>query len=134
MDLSKYIGLKYAVAGRGPDGYDCWGLVRKVYKESLGIELPEYPGVSCDSQQDLRNALSKEKQSGNWIQVELPETLNLVSVKDPWGCHHVGIFVKADVDRILHISKNHDSCLETITRLRTRGAKNMEYYKWHGEQ
>ncbi|WP_049974164.1 NlpC/P60 family protein [Azospirillum sp. B4] len=40
--LAPFVGLPYAHAGRGPEGYDCWGLVRHVHATVLGVELPSY--------------------------------------------------------------------------------------------
>lgn len=46
-DLVPYQRLSFRYGGRGPDAYDCWGLVRLVYAEVLGIDLPsgadDYP-------------------------------------------------------------------------------------------
>ncbi len=40
-----YIGLQYADGGRGPEAYDCWGLLRLVSGERFGIALPAYDGI-----------------------------------------------------------------------------------------
>ena len=40
LNLKKYIGKPYKENGRGPDNYDCWGIV-KVVAELIEIELPD---------------------------------------------------------------------------------------------
>lgn len=44
-DLSKYIGVKFEYGGRGPDSYDCYGLVKAILNES-GISIPDYTSPS----------------------------------------------------------------------------------------
>lgn len=38
--LERWVGLPYAPLGRGPDAYDCWGLVAAVYA-AAGCQLPD---------------------------------------------------------------------------------------------
>lgn len=38
----RWVGLPYRDHGRGPDAYDCWGLVRAYLESEAGIRLPDY--------------------------------------------------------------------------------------------
>lgn len=40
--VSRYVGIPYIDRGRGPDAYDCWGLVRLIMAERFGVELPRF--------------------------------------------------------------------------------------------
>ena len=53
----KYIGVEF---DRDRDkGQDCWGLVRAVYRDRLGVELPEYSDVSPYSLIQIARALKR---------------------------------------------------------------------------
>lgn len=41
MDIRTYLRIPFRDHGRGFDGCDCWGLAQLVYREELGIELPD---------------------------------------------------------------------------------------------
>jgi len=42
IDVSDLIGIPFLRGGRGPDAFDCFGLVREVQRRR-GIELPDAP-------------------------------------------------------------------------------------------
>jgi cell wall-associated NlpC family hydrolase len=39
--VARYHGRPFEEKGRGPDAYDCWGLVVDFYRRELGIDLPQ---------------------------------------------------------------------------------------------
>lgn len=41
MNFDALIGVPFAYGGRGPDTYDCYGLLRELYKRD-GIDIPDY--------------------------------------------------------------------------------------------
>lgn len=41
----RFIGLPYREGGRGPDDFDCWGILLLVLQEQFGIAVPSYEGV-----------------------------------------------------------------------------------------
>lgn len=43
--VNRYVGLPFERFGRGPDVFDCWGLVRWVRGHELGAWLPRYERV-----------------------------------------------------------------------------------------
>lgn len=42
VDVPNLIGIPFQFGGRGPDTFDCYGLIMHLYREKHGIELPDY--------------------------------------------------------------------------------------------
>ena len=108
-----YIGLPFKERGRDRDGCDCWGLVRMVYAEQLGIELPTLDGyVSVRDGQWIGPQL--EKALPDWEPCE-PEAFAVPLFRFSGGKLHVGIVV--DPIHMLHIEAGKDACLEPMKRM-----------------
>ena len=43
MDFSRLVGIPYKKGGMSESGFGCYGLVRYVAREEIGINLPEKP-------------------------------------------------------------------------------------------
>lgn len=111
MWTDKYIGLNYVENGRGPEGYDCWGLARLVYKEEFGIDLPSFVEnyTSSDSEQ-VSELIARNRE--NWKSVALPKSGDLALFNVRGHLAHVGIVV--DNTTFLHIREGSDSVLESF--------------------
>ena len=101
-DLSAYVGLPVP----GPDGrgggVHCWGLVRRVYAEVLGIELPAYEGVRVCAQEraEIEAIMAGVRADGPWRPVADPQALDLVHLRVEGRAVHVGLYVAPG--RMLH--------------------------------
>lgn len=58
------VGSRYAKGGRGPDGYDCYGLLIELFRRE-GIEIPDY--ASPEDRDAIALLMAKEK--GKWREV-----------------------------------------------------------------
>jgi cell wall-associated NlpC family hydrolase len=106
VNVTEYVGLPYREGARGPDAWDCWGLVRHVLAAEFHVELPAYDyGPTALERQQLIRSLRPQ-----FREVEpVPGAIALCSVA---GRPHVGVCV--DGEHILHAREGTGSVLERI--------------------
>lgn len=98
-----YIGLPFHDGGRGPLAYDCWGLVRRVYADRLGVDLPIYGEISARDLARVARAMDAGQGNG-WQAVQAAAPLDVVGMRSGSGGQrvvHVGVMV--DAQRLLHV-------------------------------
>lgn len=89
----RYVGLPFVDGGRGEGGLDCWGLVRAVYLDVLGVELPTYGEISARDLLRVARQMSAGKDDG-WVEPVCPEDTDVVlmrSAKSMGRVVHVGL-------------------------------------------
>lgn len=123
----KYIGLKYEVGARGPEKVDCWGLLRLVYGEVFGIELPLYEGITVSSALVQCKTFLESKE--NWIPVDRPFDGAAVAMSQKDIFHHVGVWTESDGGKIIHCWKAHNVIADTVRGLKFKGFKKIIFYK-----
>lgn len=91
-----YIGKPWANGATGPDAYDCFGVVRAVYLDQLGIYIPP---VNVDALQPLAVARAmRDYDYSDWDQVAEPSNeFDVVEMSLNSKPHHVGVFVDGGV-------------------------------------
>lgn len=114
MWFVKYLGVPFVELGRDRNGWDCWGLVRAVYAEELGIVLPEW-SAHTGSLDNEAIALEVQEAHQHFTRVDLPEPMSIVWFSTRSIYAHVGIVV--DHQRMLHCTAGKDTCVESwLTR------------------
>jgi cell wall-associated NlpC family hydrolase len=90
MRATDLIGVPFVDGGRGPDGYDCWGLVCEVFRRE-GIELRDYK-LSC---YDSTGAfLLFQEALSSWTRYDPPEVPAVVAIKLNFpAVNHVGVYI-----------------------------------------
>lgn len=106
MDPTPYIGLPYADGGRGPEAFDCWGLVRHVLAREFGVELPRYEYGGVESRRDLIDSLAEDYRPA------APQAGAIALCHLPGRRPHVGVCV--DAVTVLHTREATGAVLERI--------------------
>lgn len=101
----KYIGKPWGLGARGPDAFDCWGLVWWIQRYEFGRDIPSFPipdpSVVGVVDPDWANKVAGVKhQLRDWVQVSEPNHDGDVVLMN--GGHHAGIFLRQDSGMILH--------------------------------
>lgn len=95
--LDDFIGLPYKPYGRGPDAYDCWGLVRDAYFHLYHrYLLPSFTTIDPMDKVGLSKAVDEVYLGGRFHIVDQPEPGAIVTAWSGGLCVHVGLMVEAD--------------------------------------
>jgi cell wall-associated NlpC family hydrolase len=113
--VGEFIGKPFQDRGRGPDAYDCYGLLVETYRRIFNIEIPSF-ATSYDTAND-REAVARvffeESNSVRWRRVDLkdaqPPDVLAMSLA---GSRHVGVLVTPD--RFLHVLPGRETCVERL--------------------
>lgn len=116
MNLSRYIGIPYVDNGRSEAGCDCYGLVKLVFENEVGIELASHSN-GYDGRED-HDAISDlvHLETKTWIEVDEPRMFDVVLLRSAYESgegYHVGVAVCPD--RMLHTTLNKSACIEKFT-------------------
>lgn len=94
--LNDYIGLEYEDGARGPDKFDCWGLVRSIRREILGLPLlPAFGNVRHTMPIEFTKAY---RSIARGMLICTPEVGAIAAVFRGKICIHVAVVVEIDGD------------------------------------
>jgi len=125
FDSGKYAGRPFEYGGRGPEKYDCYGLVKAIYMDN-GIDLPEY--VSVEDRGLIQRMIFDGKRL--FEEIDRPEPLSVVALAiHPKFVSHIGVIVPDG--RFVHITKNSGVTVERLDSI-TWARRLRGFYKWTG--
>ena len=123
MKFDKYIGIPYKHLGKDFSGVDCFGLIYLIFKEELGIELPDFTklgyskGLEDSKDKDvLINVIDKfdgiifEKVDKPYRIFDVPIFYGIGCMKDI--ASHIGVFI--DTNHFIHIKENTTSIVNKL--------------------
>ena len=110
--------------------YDCWTLVRDVYRDQLGIELPNIV-VDCDNLRQVIRAFEDDINLSPWQPIEQPDHLCLVFFTPGHErATHCGVWLDIADGRFLHCTRTSGSVCENRQSLEMNGWTKPRYYRY----
>lgn len=114
----RYVGLPF-------DAAHCWALVRRVYADQLGIELPEYGEVDAGELVAVARSMARGKEA--WALVSDPRPFDVALMRGRSAVWHVGVMT--DRAHVLHTERATGAVRVPITAPSVRG-RIMEYRRY----
>jgi hypothetical protein len=128
--LAPLIGEQWAWQSR-----NCWDFACHVQRELFGRELPRVPVPPDLSQRWVLESIDRHPQRAAWREVR-DGPGGLVTAADGalvLMAHlrfpaHIGVWLRPEA-RIVHCSKQHSVCCETVLALQKMGWKKLTFYE-----
>ena len=110
---ASFVGIPFVSRGRTRDGADCWGVVRLVYAEKLGIGLPAYDGyASAGDHAAVAGQIATAAHGPEWVKVEgRHRPFDVLVFRRGRFDSHVGVQVQPGV--MLHAAEEEQSRIES---------------------
>lgn len=121
--VNGYIGKRWRLGARGPDEYDCWGLLLQLHRAHFGVDIADVPLG------DPMRALFAERMAcGAWRLLPMPLHGAAVLMRggdDP----HVGMYLDLDGGGVLHAMEGVGVIFTQQSALRLQGFSRITYYQ-----
>jgi cell wall-associated NlpC family hydrolase len=127
--MIEYVGIPFEKDGNDKKGCDCWRLVVLVYKDRLGIELPDFAGAYVDGSLASLKKVSRMIRDGkqSWQKVDKPIPFDVILLRTGSMVYHVGLVI--DRKRMLHVMEGINSTIEEFTGIQWK--KKVEgFYRY----
>ncbi|MDF3837158.1 peptidoglycan endopeptidase [Cupriavidus basilensis] len=126
-DINRYIGLPYLAGGRGPEAFDCWGLLLFVQGVHFGRRLPD---LQMGDAVASFEAYESRRASGEWRTMARP--VHGAPALMRAGMHpHVGTWLDVDSGGVLHAQEGVGVVWTPGNRLNMAGYGRVQYYEIH---
>jgi len=112
MAFDPYIGIPWVDMACGHDACDCWGLVRLIYREVLGLELPSFSGrlVTGEDSAAVANLINGERGAWDELPAGREACFDVITMWDGPHVSHVGMVVQPGL--MIHVARGSTSAIE----------------------
>lgn len=127
MQIENYIGRPWVATG-----FNCWELLREVYRQELNIDLPICT-VDGGDLLAVGKAFLNSDVKKSFKEIETPVHLCAVAMRHLHSKYesHCGVYLQlSDGDRILHNMRGAGVLLEPVARLHWHQLTISGFYQW----
>ncbi|MGO4154335.1 NlpC/P60 family protein [Cupriavidus sp. YAF13] len=126
-DINRYVELPYCSGGRGPDAFDCWGLLIFVQRAHFGREMPD---LQMGDAKASYAAYEQRRASGEWVII--PRPVHGAPALMRAGMHpHVGTWLEVEGGGVLHAQQGAGVVWTPSARLNMSGYGRTQYFEIH---
>ena len=123
-----YLGCPWVAGESGPDAYDCHGVVRAVYRDRMGIDLPVVPADALSALSIARAMRSYDYSE--WEEVQAPwRDLDVVQMTLSSRPHHVGVYLALDGGGVLTAVEGAGVIFQPLSSLARHGWSITNVYR-----
>jgi len=122
MFYSDLIGKPFEWGGRGPDKFDCYGLVRFLLGRN-GVAIPDYPS----NENGILNSLMILSEMSRFSKCEAYTGTIAVFRMDYQGPSHIGLVVERD--KFIHIMETTAVVTERLSSPLWK-RRTVGFYQW----
>lgn len=126
--VNRHVGIPYMPGGTTVHGFDCWNLVRAVYRDRLGIDLPDWRWSEPFGLSAKLAAFDAALADPACTATELaaPEPFAIALIVQGNRPHHVGVVAGGGV---LHTDRWAGSRFDPMARFR-RSYPAVRWWRW----
>ncbi|WP_039758437.1 NlpC/P60 family protein [Bartonella queenslandensis] len=125
-----YIGLPWQAGAKGPDSFDCWGLLIWVQKHHFARDLPDIP-VFDDDVKKIALTFRNHPERKRWRRVNRPKQGDAVLMRQSRHPIHVGLWVSISPTEqgVLHCIKGSGVVFQNTASLKLSGWQIEGFYR-----
>jgi len=109
--INMAVGVPFLDHGRDFQGWDCWGLAVRAYKECFGIVIEDFCGLTGLNSRESEKLYKDYRNS--WVDIERGKEMPGDLVIMGGDIIHVGVVVKKGM--MVHTEDKLDTCVESYT-------------------
>lgn len=122
------LGAKFVWGGRGPNEFDCWGLVIEIYRR-MGIELLDQWQDQVENHLEISKIYEAYSKSPLWLKNDSLLIGSVIALSTHFKIHHIGVLTPWGV---MHTTKGIGAIIQDEIALKRSRYKILGSYTYNG--